>query len=153
MPDPSQSSTPNVRRPDAYIAAIVIGVALGCSAAPQKPETAANPPTQGAKPATHPADGPREALTSFFDSVERKDFETCWRSLDSPLRARYTPSRLGEDFSTVKGPAEDKLARARAALAKDALKIDGERAELPIAQDRALRLVHEADGWKIAALE
>jgi hypothetical protein len=153
MRNPSQSSTPNVRRPDAYIAAAVIAVALGCSTAPPKPEPAATPPTQGAKPATHPVDGPREALASFLDAAAHKDFDTCWRSLASPLRARYTPARLGEDFSTVKGPAEDKLARARAALEKEALKVEGERAELPIAQDRALRLVHEADGWKILALE
>jgi hypothetical protein len=154
MTGSSQSSTPNVRGSDALALALVIGLTLACSVAPPKREApTATPVTQPARPMTHPVDGPHAALSAFLDAAGRQDFEACWRLLASPLRERYTPARLAEDFSAVKERAEDKLARVHAAFKDGALRVEGGGAALPLSEHKELRLVHEADGWKIAELE
>ncbi|MBI5542608.1 MAG: hypothetical protein HY901_01875 [Deltaproteobacteria bacterium] len=96
--------------------------------------------------------GPKLALDAFLAAAERGDYEACWRLLASPLRERYTPARLGEDFAAVRGSAQDKLARARLASAV-APKVEEGRAEFPVSERASVKLTHEADGWKIASLE
>jgi hypothetical protein len=137
------------------IGALALAASLGCSAAAPRSDPAANSPAQaGAKPATHPPAAPdaRDALEAFVTSADKGDFTTCWRSLAAPLRERYTPARLADDFAQARGLAEDKLARARAAMAS-APRLQEGRAEFPVSERKAVRLVLEADGWKIAALE
>lgn len=95
---------------------------------------------------------PRAALTRFLDAAERADFPVCWQALASPLRERYTPARLGEDFQAVEGRAREKLARARAAMSAP-MRVEGGKALLSISEHRAVHLVLEGDAWKIAALE
>jgi hypothetical protein len=95
---------------------------------------------------------PKAALTSFLDAAERSDFQACWQSLTGPLRERYTPARLGEDFHAVEGRAREKLARARAAMASP-MRVEGSSALLSISEHRTVRLVLEGEAWKIAALE
>jgi hypothetical protein len=150
----SQSSTANVRGSDAFVLALAIGATLSCSAAPPKREACpATPAAQPAKPMTHPVEDPRATLSAFLDAAAQKDFEACWRLLASPLKERYTPARLADDFSAVQERAEDKLARARAAFKDGALRVEEGRAALPISERKELRMVREADGWKIAELE
>lgn len=120
-----------------------------CAAGP-RPATG---DTQAAQPATRlSADAPREALARFLDAASRGDFEASWRLLSSPLRERYTPARLAEDFAAVRTSAGESLARARAALASEP-RLDERSADFPISERKAVRLVRENDGWKVAALE
>lgn len=94
----------------------------------------------------------RGALESFLEASERREFDAVWRLLSSDLRARYTPQRLAKDFG-AEPLASERLARARAGLQATELDVDGDRASLPLGTERAVTLVRERDGWKVAALE
>lgn len=98
-----------------------------------------------------PADAPREALERFLDAVEAGDWATAWSLLSDPLRARYTPERLREDFKREPLAAE-RVRRARLAL-KGPVKVTGSEAELPVGKERAVRLVREAGEYRVAAIE
>lgn len=98
-----------------------------------------------------PADAPREALKHFLDAVEASDWATAWSLLSEPLRARYTPERLREDFKREPLAAE-RLRRARLAL-KGPVKLTGAEAEFLMGKDRAVRLVREAGEYRISAIE
>jgi uncharacterized protein YbaA (DUF1428 family) len=96
-------------------------------------------------------DAPRETLNRFLDAVKGKDWPTVWSLLSAPLRARYTPERLRDDFkreplSTVR------VRRARLAL-KGPVRLSASGAEFPIGEDRAVRLVREAGEYRVAAIE
>ena len=104
---------------------------------------------------THPVDeagAAKAALETFLAAAAKEDFEACYQLLSGSLRERYTPARLAEDFKVVRGMAEDKLARARSALSEKPRLEEG-KAEFPISEGKAVRLVLEAGSWKIAALE
>lgn len=96
--------------------------------------------------------GPRDTLEQFLVAAESAKFEAAYRLLASRLRARYTPARLAEDFSQVKEQAHDNLARARLALSSSP-QVGERRAEFPIVERKAVRLVLEDDGWKLESLE
>ncbi|QRN92881.1 hypothetical protein JRI60_27100 [Archangium violaceum] len=98
-----------------------------------------------------PADAPRVVLGRFLDAVEAGDWATAWSLLSDPLRARYTPERLREDFKREPLSAE-RVRRARLAL-KGEVKVTGAGAEFPIGKDLAVRLVREAGEYKVAAIE
>ena len=161
MPETSNSPARSVRRPDAFWWPVALAVTVSaCVGAPPRNDGTGTSSTQGAaKPVTHPVDasvgeeaGPKRALEAFLATAEKGDFEACYRELSGPLRERYTPARLAEDFQAVKGIALDKLARARSAMSASPHLEDG-RAEFPISESKAVRLVLEAGAWKIAALE
>lgn len=99
----------------------------------------------------HPSDAPRAALAHFLDAVEASDWATAWSLLSDPLRARYTPERLREDFQR-EPLATERLRRARLTL-KGPAKVTGPEAEFPLGEERAVRLVRETDGWRVAAIE
>jgi hypothetical protein len=88
---------------------------------------------------------------AFVDAVERRDFEGAYALLGGELRARYTPGRLAEDFA-AEPLAEERLARARAALAT-AGEQSGDQMAFPIGEGRAFRLHLEAAGFRVVALE
>ncbi|MGC4114275.1 MAG: hypothetical protein QM765_06590 [Myxococcales bacterium] len=134
-----------------------MAVTVSACVGPQpKPEPTGTPPTQGSANApTHsvePGAEPKAALEAFLSAAEKEDFQACYQLLASPLREKYTPIRLGEDFRAVQGLALDKLARARVALAARP-RLEQASAEFPISETRAVRLVLESSGWKVAALE
>lgn len=142
-------------------ASLVVTVALaGCPFRQAVRDPGGTLPTQvPAKVVTHPVEpvrmvpeSPREALDAFLTAAEKGDFEACWRRLASPLRERYTPSRLQEDLVATRGTAQDRIARARLA-SKSEPTLDGTRAEFAISERRAVHLVREGDAWKIATLE
>ena len=108
----------------------------------------------GAVPTPAPDAGPRAALQSFLDAEQAGDFTRAYSLLAGPLRARYTPARLQQDFERDRALAEEKLARIRAALATGvAMKLADSRAELPLGADRATRLLEEDGAWRIESLE
>ncbi|HYO53561.1 hypothetical protein [Archangium sp.] len=98
-----------------------------------------------------PEDAPREALKRFLDAVGAGDWATAWSLLSDPLRARYTPERLREDFKHEPLSAE-RVRRARLALKED-VRVTASGAEFPIGKGRAVRLVREAGEYRVAAIE
>jgi hypothetical protein len=98
-----------------------------------------------------PADAPREVLGRFLDAVKAGDWTTAWSLLSPSLRARYTPERLRDDF--MREPlATERVSRARLAL-KGPVRMTASGAELPIGEERAVRLVREAGEYRVDALE
>jgi hypothetical protein len=96
--------------------------------------------------------GPREALRSFLDAAERGDFVAAYQLLATSWRQRYTPARLAADFK-AEPLAKERLLRARAALAGSSAVLRESGAEYPIGEGKAVRLVKEAGGFRVAALE
>jgi hypothetical protein len=95
--------------------------------------------------------GAREALEAFIDAAQAGDFERAWTLLAAPLRARYSPSRLEDDFR--KEPlSRERLERARAALGTPPV-LEGDEARFELGEGRAVRLVREGDVYRVAALE
>jgi hypothetical protein len=104
----------------------------------------ADPPPQAA---------PRQALERFVSSVEGGDFQAAYLLLAQSWRDRYTPQRLEKDFA-LEPQAKDRVARVRAALGgKVEVEVSREGARLPLGNGRAVQLVKEGGGYKIAALE
>ncbi|MBU8894720.1 hypothetical protein DRW03_09360 [Corallococcus sp. H22C18031201] len=98
-----------------------------------------------------PADAPRAALTRFLDAAEARDWKATWGLLAAPLRARYTPERLREDFER-EPLAKERLRRARLALHAP-IRVAAGAAVLPVGEERAVRLVLEDGEYRVAALE
>ncbi len=98
-----------------------------------------------------PAADAARTLGEFLDASAAADFARAWSLLAAPLRARYSPERLAQDFAAEPG-AQDRLSRARAA-AQTSPVIEGDEARWPLGEGRAVRLVREGDGWRVAALE
>ncbi|PTL85844.1 hypothetical protein [Vitiosangium sp. GDMCC 1.1324] len=98
-----------------------------------------------------PEDAPRAVLTRFLDAVQASDWATAWSLLSDPLRARYTPERLREDFKREPLAAE-RVRRARLAL-KGPVRVTAAEAEFRIGKDRTVRLVREAGEYRVAAIE
>ncbi|MFB1482693.1 hypothetical protein [Corallococcus sp. RDP092CA] len=100
---------------------------------------------------SRPADVPRAALKRFLEEVESRDWKGAWGLLASPLRARYTPERLREDFER-EPLAKERLRRARLALNTHVRVAAGE-ALFPLGGERAVRLVLEDGEYRVAAIE
>jgi len=97
-------------------------------------------------------DAPRETLGRFLGAVEAGDWTTAWSLLSEPLRARYTPERLREDFKR-EPLATERVRRARLALKTGQVKVTATGAELPVGKDGAVRLVREAGEYRVASIE
>ncbi|NMO19718.1 hypothetical protein HPC49_35270 [Pyxidicoccus fallax] len=100
---------------------------------------------------SRPADVPRAALSRFLDTVEARDWKTAWSLLAAPLRARYTPERLREDFER-EPLAKERLRRARLAL-NTHVRVGAAEAVFPLGEDRAVVLVLEDGEYRVAAIE
>ncbi len=125
------------------LAAVAFGVA--CAARP----VAVSPPAPA--PRTD-ADEARAALLAFVAAAEERRFEACYEMLAAPLRARYTAARLAADWRLAETVAGERLARARASAAA-APQIRGDQASFPVGTGRAVLLVREAAGWRVASLD
>ena len=86
-----------------------------------------------------PEDAPRAVLKGFLDAVGAGNWARAWSLLSDPLRARYTPERLREDFKREPLSAE-RVRRARLALEGD-VRVTASGAEFPMGKGRAVRLV------------
>lgn len=120
----------------ATLAALLLGAAA-CATAPQP------------LPA---ADDPRTAAARFLDAIEEARWDDGYALLSDRWRARLTPQRLAADRQQGGALAADRLERARLALRQEAVRRDGE-AHFAIGEGHGLRLVREAGGWRIDALE
>ncbi len=100
---------------------------------------------------SRPADVPRASLSRFLDTVEARDWQKAWSQLAAPLRARYTPERLREDFER-EPLAKERLRRARLAL-NATIRVGAGEALFPLGEDRAVVLVLEDGEYRVAAIE
>ncbi|EAU61721.1 hypothetical protein STIAU_6577 [Stigmatella aurantiaca DW4/3-1] len=100
---------------------------------------------------TLPTDEVKATLARFLNAAETTDWEKAWSLLSAPLRARYTPDRLREDFHR-EPLARERLRRARLALKGD-VKVSGAEATFSLGAERAVRLVLEAGEYRVAAIE
>ncbi len=98
-----------------------------------------------------PGEAPRATLGRFLDAVEAEEWSLAWSLLHGPLRARYTPERLHEDFQR-EPLATERLRRARLAW-QEPVRMTGSGAEFPLSEDRAVLLVREGGAWRVAAIE
>lgn len=124
---------------------LLAGCATPPKPVPVKPEPR---PVPVVSPAVDPL---RAVVQSFVAASEARRFDEVYALLARPLRDRYSVKQLERDF------AADPLAAARIAQLK--LKANApivgsdESASLEWAVGRSLHLVHEAQGWRIAAIE
>ena len=98
-----------------------------------------------------PEEAPRVLLRRFLDAVDAGDWQLSWSLLSGPLRERYTPRRLHEDFQREPLAAE-RLERARLSL-KGPLQETEAGVNFPLGGERAVRLVREGGEFRVAALE
>lgn len=98
-----------------------------------------------------PADVPKAALSRFLDTVEARDWQKAWSQLAAPLRARYTPERLRDDFER-EPLAKERVRRARLALNAN-VRVGAGEALFPLGEDRAVVLVLEDGEYRVAAIE
>ncbi|HSP79046.1 MAG TPA: hypothetical protein VLQ93_10980, partial [Myxococcaceae bacterium] len=98
-----------------------------------------------------PEEAPRAVLGRFLDAVEAEEWSLAWSLLHGPLRARYTPERLREDFQREPLAAE-RLRRARLAWLGP-VRVTAAGAEFPLGDERAVRLVREGGAWRVSAIE
>lgn len=96
-------------------------------------------------------DGARSALEGFVSSVEKGDFAKAYALLSGDWRARYTPERFKADFQ-ASPENRDRLSRAKAALNGSPEHV-GNEVRFNIGDGRAVRLVREGDGYRVAAIE
>ena len=122
----------------------------GCVHAPC-PREAASDCARARSVEESPQDAPRAALTRFLDGVEAGDWNLAWSLLSEPLRIRYTPERLREDFERDPLAAE-RLRRARLVV-RGPVRLTGTGAEFPLGGERAVRLEREAGEYRVAAIE
>src|SRR5262249_50277587 len=97
------------------------------------------------------SDGAAEVLARFIKASERGDFKTAYGLLTARWRARYTPDRLAQDFAR-EPLAKERLARARAALERGPT-THGNEALFPVGNGRAVVVLREEDGYRVASLE
>ena len=123
----------------------------GCvTTPPVKPEPQ-HRPVVVTPPAEDPQREVRALVNAFVAATEAKRFDQVLLLLARPLRDRYSATSLERDFRA------DPFASARVSQLK--LKVSErfieakDSASLEWSTGRSLRLVLEAGGWRIAALE
>jgi hypothetical protein len=123
---------------------VLLAFSAGCTHVSASP-----PPVKEVKP--RPEEVARAVLTRFLEAVEGEDWTAAWSLLEGPLRTRYTPERLREDFAREPLAAE-RLRRARLVL-EGPVRITPTEALFPLGEDRAVRLTVEQGEYRIAAIE
>lgn len=93
----------------------------------------------------------RSVVQAFLAAAEARQFEQARGLLSKPLRERYSVERLERDFG-ADPLAADRLAQIKLKASAPLVQAK-EAASLEWSAGRSLRLVREADGWRIAALE
>lgn len=92
-----------------------------------------------------------QTLEAFLAAAEARNFPKVYGLLSADLQGRYTPDRLEKDFA-AEPLASERLARARAAVGQPCVLKEGS-ALLPLGAGKAVRLVKEPAGYRIAELE
>jgi hypothetical protein len=123
---------------------VLLAFSAGCAQLPLSPE-----PVKEVKPRAEEV--ARAALTRFLDAVEGEDWTAAWSLLQGPLRARYTPERLREDFAR-EPLAGERLRRARL-VSQGPVRVSPTEALFPLGEERAVRLTLEEGEYRLAAIE
>lgn len=98
------------------------------------------------------SDGDAAAVArAFLDAAEAGDFKTAYGLLAGALKARYSPERFAEDFRS-EPQSKERLSRAREAL-RNPPEQTGAEVRFGIGEGLALRLLREADGFRVLAIE
>ena len=92
----------------------------------------------------------RDVVQAFIDATEARKFEQVRALLTRPLRDRYSAKTLERDFG-ADPQASERVAQIKKATAS--LVESEDAAALEWSEGRSLRLVREAEGWRISALE
>jgi hypothetical protein len=142
------ATSPRPWLPVSLTALLVFG---GCAHTPGPREEVPAPAPVQEDPRPPAEDAPRAVLTRFLDGVEAGDWEGAWSLLSAPLRARYTPERLHEDF-TREPLAGERVRRARLVVAGP-VRLTATGAEFPLGPERAVRLEREAETYRVTGLE
>lgn len=126
--------------------ALAATLVVACAGAP-------SPRPPGPAPAT-PAAGAADALWRFAAAAEAGRWEQAWPLLSARWRAGSTPGRLARDWKDS-GPVGPEAAQRVLALLRAGAEpvVAGREATLAVAAGRKARLVAEADGWRVEALE
>lgn len=93
----------------------------------------------------------RAVADAFVKAAAAGEWKKAYSFLAAPLRARYSPERFAEDFK-AEPQAKERLTRARVAL-EGTPELVGNEVRFMIGEGRALRLIREADGFRILAIE
>ncbi|MDQ3263057.1 MAG: hypothetical protein M3Y59_05265 [Myxococcota bacterium] len=94
----------------------------------------------------------QQTLRAFLSAVDGRDFAGAYALLSGGWRAQYTPAAFAQDFQS-EPLAQERLARARAALDGAAPRFEADEVLFPIGDGKAVRLVREDGTFKVAALE
>lgn len=129
--------------------ALVACVTPSSSPPPTTPDVPA-PVAHAAPRPTDEADA-RAVIARFLEAVDARKFADALALLSGDLQRRYTAQRLEQDFD-AEPLAKERVERIRGAMKRE-LELGGAAARLPLAEGRAMTLVHEQAGWRIAALE
>ena len=126
--------------------ALAAALAVACAGAPL-------PRPPGPAPAT-PAAAAADALWRFATAVEAGRWAQAWPLLSARWRAGSTPERLARDWKDS-GPVGPEAAQRVLALLRTGAvpEVAGREATLAVAAGRRARLVAEAGGWRVEALE
>jgi len=120
--------------------AVILCLLAGCATAPPAPG-------EGHE------DG-RAVLLRFVRSVEAGRWGEAWPLLSARWRAATSPGRLAADFRGAGPVAREAGERVEALLAAGArLQASPGLLRLPVGAGREARLVEEAGGWRVDALE
>jgi hypothetical protein len=136
-------SSPSVlkERPPGFRSGLLLALALVAA-------SCATPPKVGT---VHDREDPREVLRAFVRASLKGEFEQAYGLLSTPWRRRYTPATFKRDFE-LEPSALVRLQRALRA-AESLPREEAQGVVFPLPNGWAVRLVHETDGYKLAALE
>ena len=93
----------------------------------------------------------RALVQAFVTAAEARRFDEVLALMSKPLRDRYSVASLERDFG-ADPLASERLAQLKLKAGAPLIETK-QAASLEWSAGRALRMVHEADGWRIAALE
>ncbi len=111
-------------------------------------------PPPGAASAAGAAAEPGQVLGRFATAVRQDRLDEAWPLLSARWRARSTPATLAADLSASGRVGRESAERVEALLADGQRPVvEGERATLAVGEGKAARLVLEAGGWRVDALE
>ena len=96
-------------------------------------------------------EGPEAVMLRFATAIRAGHFDEGWHCLSAELRKRYSVEALSRDFRAEPGAA-GRLERAVLAAEGTPVK-EGDVVRFPLAGGGAVLVLHESDGWKLAALE
>jgi len=118
---------------------IALALLAGCASTPRAPVAGS---------------GPEEALQHFAEAAEDGRWEEAYALLTARWRAGATPARLEADWRASGPVGREAAARVLALLRSGArLEVGSREATLAVAEGRRARVVPEAGGWRVDALE